>query len=380
MSIRKMPAGACKAKGWCVKDRHADGRTAHQHFDRKDQAENFVTRLRAERVGGEVVARASTMTFEECAEAWREAQRPNDPNGPLYALKRAYSLIGSTRISAIDSNMLGKMQNQLFDHPYERATVEQTMHFVKRVLRQAHADRLIPTDPTTRVRLPKKDSLDRNGTVTADDVPTAQEAQAIIAGAPLHYRAAVALGLGCGLRIGEVLGLSPDRVDLHAGTITIDRQWQRGGLVSPKTWRGVRTISPPDVVMFELRRALKAAAAPDVPMFMGARGGGLRRDAFYAAAWRPALKAAGLGERRYKFHSARHFAVSNMLAHGVPIPEVAAYVGDSAETIMTTYAHFLRDSQSFAKSALDRALSATSIDQGTSPISDATGVRQHPTS
>ena len=132
--------------------------------------------------------------------------------------------------------------------------------------------------------------------------------------------------------------------------------------------------------MFELRRAIKTAEAADVPMFTGARGGGLRRDAFYAAAWRPALKAAGLGERRYKFHSARHFAVSNMLGRGVSIVEVAAYVGDSAETIMSTYAHFLRDSPSMAKSALDLALSPTTVDQGTSSIGDATGVRQHPTS
>ena len=90
------------------------------------------------------------------------------------------------------------------------------------------------------------------------------------------------------------------------------------------------------------------------------------------------MKAAGLGERRYKFHSARHFAVSNMLGRGVSIVEVAAYVGDSAETIMSTYAHFLRDSQSFAKTALDLALSPASIDRETAAVVDATGVRQHP--
>ena len=69
-----------------------------------------------------------------------------------------------------------------------------------------------------------------------------------------------------------------------------------------------------------------------------------------------------------------------MLGRGVSIVEVAAYVGDSSETIMSTYAHFLRDSQSFAKSALDQALSAASNDQDTSSIGDATGVRQQPSS
>jgi hypothetical protein len=69
-----------------------------------------------------------------------------------------------------------------------------------------------------------------------------------------------------------------------------------------------------------------------------------------------------------------------MLGRGVSIVEVAQYVGDSAETIMSTYAHFLRDSTSMAKTALDLALSSTTIDQGTLRIEDATGVRQHPTS
>jgi integrase len=236
------------------------------------------------------------------------------------------------------------------------------MHFVKAALRQAHADRLISSDPTTRVRLPRRDSLDRDGKVNALDVPTRNESLAIITGTPLAHRVGVALGLGCGLRVGEVLGLTPSRVDLRVGSITIDRQLQRGRLDSPKTWRGVRTIEPPDVVMLELRRAIRDDSAPDMPILAGARGGVMRRDAFYDQAWRPALRAAGLDERRFKFHAARHFAVSNMLTNGVSVVEVAAYVGDTPETIMSTYAHFLRESRSHAKRALDGALSTLSVD------------------
>jgi integrase len=227
------------------------------------------------------------------------------------------------------------------------------MHYVKRVMRRAHADGMLAKDPTIGVRMPRRDSLDTSGKVTAEQVPTVAEALAIVAGAPLTYRAGVALGIGCGLRVGEVLGLTPSRIDLAAGTITVDRQYQRGRLDSPKTWRGVRTIEPPDMVLTELRRAMRPGMPPELPLFTGARGGTLRRDDFYERAWRPALVAAGLDPRRYKFHSARHFAVSNMLAHGVTPVEVAAYVGDAPETILSTYSHFLRESKSMAKSALD---------------------------
>ena len=114
--------------------------------------------------------------------------------------------------------------------------------------------------------------------------------------------------------------------------------------------------------MFELRRCCVTRAPADLPLFAGARGGSLRRDGFYAAAWRPALVAAGLAGDRYKFHSARHYAVSAMLAAGVSLAEVAAYVGDAVETIMTTYAHFLRESESMAKRALDVALSPIPVE------------------
>jgi integrase len=247
----------------------------------------------------------------------------------------------------------------LFDHPYAYGTVEVTMSYVKRVMRRAHTDGWIAKDPTIGVRMPRRDSLDKSGKVTKDQVPTLDEALAIIAGAPLPYRAAVALGLGCGMRVGEVLGLTPSRVDLAGGKITIDRQYQRGRLDSPETWRGVRTFEPPDVVLTELRRVVRPGMAPDMPIFMGARGGTLRRGDFYSRAWRPALVAAGLESTRYKFHSARHFAVSNMLIRGVSVVEVAAFVGDSVGTITSVYAHFLRDSRSMAKLALDFALAGS---------------------
>jgi hypothetical protein len=102
--------------------------------------------------------------------------------------------------------------------------------------------------------------------------------------------------------------------------------------------------------------------ALEMPLFEGARGGTLRRDDFYERAWRPALVVAGLASDRYRFHSARHFAVSSMLSRGVSVVEVAAYVGDAPETIISTYAHFLRESQSMAKTALDLSLAGVAVD------------------
>ena len=51
--------------------------------------------------------------------------------------------------------------------------------------------------------------------MTADQVPTREEVVAIIAAAPLPFRAGIALG-ATGLRVGEVMGVTLGRLDLPA--------------------------------------------------------------------------------------------------------------------------------------------------------------------
>ena len=48
--------------------------------------------------------------------------------------------------------------------------------------------------------------------------------------------------------------------------------------------------------------------------------------------------------------------LSSMLARDVSLAEVAAYVGDAVETIVSTYTHFVRGSESRARHTLDLAL------------------------
>lgn len=63
----------------------------------------------------------------------------------------------------------------------------------------------------------------------------------------------------------------------------------------------------------------------------------LRRDQFYAAGWRPALRGAGLPADRFVFHSLRHFCASTLLAEGARLSAVAGHLGDTVETVARTY-------------------------------------------
>jgi integrase len=75
------------------------------------------------------------------------------------------------------------------------------------ILRAAVEDGYLPRNPAART------GPGRPRRVVVRPL-SVQQVQALIDAAPERFRVAVLLGAGCGLRIGEVLRLSVDSVDL----------------------------------------------------------------------------------------------------------------------------------------------------------------------
>jgi integrase len=124
------------------------------------------------------------------------------------------------------------------------------------IFRAAVEDRLIPHSPyTRRIKLPRP----AGGQV----VPmTPEQVSAMIGAVNDRYRALVIVLAGTGLRSGEVLGLTVDRVNFLKREIRIDRQLIATVGASPtfgpcKTESSVRTIPAPDLVFDELARHLE---------------------------------------------------------------------------------------------------------------------------
>ena len=105
-------------------------------------------------------------------------------------------------------------------------------------------------------------------------MPTRAEALAILTGTPATYRAAVALGFA-GLRVGDVLGLTADRIVTrqaagHDRPAVAALSPAEAVLTTPKAEK-VRTITVPALVAVELRRQLRDHVDEGI-LFRGLRG------------------------------------------------------------------------------------------------------------
>ena len=70
--------------------------------------------------------------------------------------------------------------------------------------------------------------------------------------------------------------------------------------------------------------------------------------------WARGRKAAGIPEERGNgFYVTRHTAATTWLGAGVSLAKVAAYLGDTKETVLSVYAHFLPSDDDRAREVMN---------------------------
>lgn len=166
---------------------------------------------------------------------------------------------------------------------------------------------------------------------------------------------AIWLMRGCGLRIGEALGVEKSDFIMGGKVLRISRQATRDGKgsVSLKKRKGgeFRDIPVPGY----LRDIVKQY--PDGPLCPGKR----TRYAAYATVlgqFTTAAKQAGI-PAGFHPHSLRHAYASALLGRGVPITDVARWLGHRDVSVtFAVYSHMMPDAPVAAVAALDDEFSA----------------------
>ena len=159
--------------------------------------------------------------------------------------------------------------------------------------------------------------------------------------------------------MGELLALGREHIDLEAGTITIRRSLApvKGGFVlkEPKSKRGFRVVELPrfciNALREHLKRLLTDGQVSAKTIFCTKTGHFISKSSFVRQVYTPLLERAEVPYR--KFHTLRHTQVSQPLAEGESVVDVARRVGERPEVIRKTYAHFLPGNAERLTSRLD---------------------------
>lgn len=361
-----------------VRWRESDGRARAKTFRRKVEADRFAAMVSADLVRGHYIdPDAGKVRFDEYANKWLAAQTFEEGTVEMVELRfRLHVMphLGTRNLSDVQPSTIQGWLRTLtgLSGNYQKVIYAN----VSSVFTAAVDDGLIPKNPckAPSVRRPKSDPRKFRPW-------TRERVLAVREELPERFKLVVDLGVGLGLRQGEIFGLSLDDIDLNTGEIEIRRQVKLLGnnrqLFGLPKGRKIRTVPLPDRVLELINdhvtrypprsvtlpwdRSDGAPRSVDLILF-SRESGALNRNYFNPKIWRPALVAAGVEPKRENgCHALRHFYASTLLDAGESILALSEYLGHADPGFtLRTYTHLMPSSTERTKAAIDEMLSVPS--------------------
>lgn len=230
-----------------------------------------------------------------------------------------------------------------------------------RVLEKAVAEKLIARNPAKGCKLPS-DRPKEMKVLSREDMQ-----KVLIQAKEENYYELFLLEFATGLRLGELMALQWDDVDLVTGELRINKQVNLVGsklvISEPKTKAAVRTlILPPSVrkVLAEYKTRVNSRwlfpspKKEDLPIIPSAVSRRLHT----------LLEHAGCEQVR--FHDLRHTFATNALAHGMDIKTLSTILGHvSSATTLNTYSHVTDEMRQRAAVKIDRGIAKAEVQEDT---------------
>lgn len=161
-----------------------------------------------------------------------------------------------------------------------------------------------------------------------------------IADKPMSYIAFEVL-YWCGIRMGELLALTPNDFDFKNGLLHINKSYQRISgrdvITEPKTKKSVRIIKMPDFLCEEVARYLNENSIPKLDRIFPVTKSFLHHE------MNRGVKKTGV--KRIKIHGLRHSHISHLIDLGFSAVAIADRVGHESINITYRYAHLFPSKQ-----------------------------------
>jgi integrase len=362
-SIAKRPNGK-----WRARYRDEAGHERARHFDRKLDAQRWLDQIASTVLTGTYVdPSAGRLTFRQFYDEWSGRQlwvSATRANADLAtgSVPFADLPIKSVRRSHVETWIKAAAAE------WAPTTIKTRFVIVRSVFRAAVADRVIASDPSIGVVLPR-----RRKTEAAMRLPSVVEVGQLLAYADSSrvstrkgFRAYVALCAFAGLRKGEAAAVQVGDIDFLRRELTVSRQLQRDGstyVVRLPKYGSERVVYLPDdlvTILSEHVAAHLSDSGPDRWLFTV--GDEPMYDNAITWRWRATRTAAKLPHVR--LHDLRHFYASGLIAAGCDVVTVQRALGHStATTTLNTYSHLWPSAEDRTRKAAAELMRQARFDQ-----------------
>jgi integrase len=259
-------------------------------------------------------------------------KKPQSHRRDQVSIKHLNEFFGKRRLNEIRPMLIEHYKRKRKEAGKTPATINRELACMKHVYTIAIRNKKALANPVKEVKLLREDNQ-----VTR--VLSEEDEEKLLESSSAHIRGVIICALETGMRLGEILDLRWEHVDLREGIILVEKT---------KTWQSREIpISP------RLREVL---------LSQGRRG---ERDSVFSwrdgksigsvkTGYKAALRRAGLEGKQYRFHDLRHTFATRLVMNGEDIITVRDLLGHSSVVTTQRYAHSGREDKRKAIARLSR--------------------------
>lgn len=280
-----------------------------------------------------------------------EHVRPNlRPNTESYYItsynNHILEYFGGISLNKIDSIDIQKFINNK-SKTLKASTVRQIYAVLSSTFNKAVDWKIIKENPCNNITLPKIENKNYSELLSTEEISKLMEA---IENEPEMYKIIFSIALYCGLRQGEILGLTIADINLANNCIDVKKQYvshYKNGKVyhqiaMPKTNNSIRKVYMSSAISKILDKFISNIKVLNIKpekqyLFINPKTQKIYDHNAVYRRFKKMTKMIGLNN--LTFHDLRHLQATMMLHSGANILVVAKRLGDTIDTVSGTYLH-----------------------------------------